>query len=55
VLFDRATFYEFTSLDGDIGARPILKAHWDEIAWLDWPSAEILQDIDTQADHDSSS
>jgi len=51
VLFDRATFPEFADLHGDIGARPIIQAHWDEIAWVDWPTPEIIQDIDTVADY----
>ncbi len=52
VLFDRATFGEFAQLQGDVGARPIIQAHRDEIAWVDWPTPEILQDIDTAADYD---
>ncbi len=48
VLFDRATFGEFARLTGDVGARPIIEAHRDEIAWVDWPTPEILQDLDTE-------
>ena len=51
VLFDRSTFAEFAALAGDIGARPIIEAHGDEIAWLDWPTPDILRDIDTPADY----
>ncbi len=51
VLFDRATFGEFARLSGDIGARPIIQAHADEIAWVDWPTPEITQDIDMAADY----
>lgn len=51
VLFDRATFEEFARLSGDIGARPILQAHADEIAWVDWPTPEVVQDIDVPADY----
>jgi molybdenum cofactor cytidylyltransferase len=54
VLFDRATFPEFAQLEGDIGARPIIQAHRDEIAWVDWPTPEILEDIDVAADYKSS-
>ena len=54
VLFDAATFPEFAQLEGDIGARPIIQAHRDEIAWVDWPTPEILQDIDVAADYRSS-
>ena len=50
VLFDRATFPEFGQLTGDIGARPIIQAHRDAIAWVDWPTPEILQDIDSPVD-----
>jgi molybdenum cofactor cytidylyltransferase len=54
VLFDAATFPEFAQLEGDIGARPIIQAHRDEIAWVDWPTAEILEDIDVAADYEAS-
>ncbi len=47
VLFDAVTFPEFAQLNGDIGARPIIQRHYAEIAWVDWPTTEILQDIDT--------
>jgi len=50
VLFDRVTFGEFARLSGDIGARPIIQAHAAEIAWVDWPTAEITQDIDVAED-----
>jgi molybdenum cofactor cytidylyltransferase len=51
VLFDRATFAEFSGLDGDVGARPILQAHHHEVAWVDWPTPEVVQDIDTIDDY----
>ena len=51
VLFDRATFPEFARLIGDVGARPIIQAHSDEIAWVDWPTPEITQDIDVAGDY----
>jgi molybdenum cofactor cytidylyltransferase len=51
VLFDRSTFPEFTRLIGDAGARPIIQAHPDEIAWVDWPTPEITQDIDVAGDY----
>jgi CTP:molybdopterin cytidylyltransferase MocA len=53
-LFDRETFGEFARLSGDIGARPILQAHADEIAWVEWPTSEITQDIDVAADYRAS-
>jgi molybdenum cofactor cytidylyltransferase len=52
VLFDRAVFDEFARLSGDVGARPIIQTHADEIAWLDWPTPEVIQDVDTPADLD---
>ena len=51
VLFDRSTFPEFARLIGDVGARPIIQAHSDEIAWVDWPTPEITQDIDVAGDY----
>ena len=51
VLFDRRTFPAFRQLQGDVGARPIIQAHSAEIAWVDWPGAEIIQDIDTADDY----
>ena len=51
VLFDRSTFPEFARLTGDVGARPIIQAHSDEIAWVDWPTPEITQDIDVAGDY----
>ena len=50
VLFDRSTFPEFAHLIGDVGARSIIQAHGDEIAWVDWPTPEITQDIDVAED-----
>ncbi len=51
VLFDRATWPEFARLSGDIGARPVIAAHRDDIAWVDWPTPDVLQDIDTPEDY----
>lgn len=51
VLFDRRTFAEFGTLTGDVGARSIIRRHEDAISWVDWPSAEILKDIDTPDDY----
>jgi len=51
VLFDRRTFAEFSTLTGDVGARSIIRRHEDAIAWVDWPSAKILRDIDTPDDY----
>jgi molybdenum cofactor cytidylyltransferase len=51
VLFDRGVFDEFEALRGDVGARPIIEAYANQIAWLDWPTPEITQDIDRPADY----
>jgi molybdenum cofactor cytidylyltransferase len=51
VLFDRSTFDEFSSLQGDAGARPILQARSDQVAWVDWTTPEVIQDIDTTDDY----
>lgn len=51
VLFDRRTFAEFGTLTGDVGARSVIRRHEDAIAWVDWPSPEILRDIDTPDDY----
>jgi molybdenum cofactor cytidylyltransferase len=51
ILFDRSTFGEFAALTGDIGARPVIEAHRGEIAWVDWPTPEVVQDIDTLEDY----
>ncbi len=51
VLFDRRTFPEFEQLTGDAGARSIIRRYEAEIAWVDWPTGEILRDIDTPDDY----
>jgi molybdenum cofactor cytidylyltransferase len=51
VLFDRRAFAGFDTLTGDAGGRAILRGREDEIAWVDWPSDEILRDIDTPEDY----
>ena len=50
VLFDRRVFPEFASLAGDIGARPLIERHQTEVAWVDWPTPEVIQDIDRTED-----
>jgi len=51
VLFDRSTFADFAGLTGDVGARSIIRQRENEVAWVDWPSGEIFQDIDTPDDY----
>jgi molybdenum cofactor cytidylyltransferase len=50
VLFDRSVWPEFARLAGDVGARPVIQAHQDEIAWVDWPTDDVLRDIDVPED-----
>ena len=51
VLFDRATWPDFAQLTGDIGARPVIEAHRHAVSWLDWPTPEVIQDIDRPKDY----
>jgi molybdenum cofactor cytidylyltransferase len=51
VLFDASTFPAFDALQGDIGARPILQSYQAAIAWVDWPTPEVVEDIDTPEDY----
>ncbi len=53
VLFDRRVFGEFDGLEGDAGARSVIRRHEAEVAWVDWPTDEILRDIDTPEDYDA--
>jgi molybdenum cofactor cytidylyltransferase len=53
VLFDRQTFDQFDGLEGDTGARSIIQRYEGEVAWVDWPTDEILRDIDTPEDYDA--
>jgi molybdenum cofactor cytidylyltransferase len=48
VLFDRSLRDELLSLRGDVGARDVLRAHWDEAARVEAPS---LSDLDTEEDY----
>jgi molybdenum cofactor cytidylyltransferase len=51
VLFDRRAFAGFEKLAGDTGGRAMLRGRENEIAWVDWPSDDILRDIDTPEDY----
>ena len=48
VLFDRSFRDELLALTGDVGARDVLRAHWDEAARID---ASSLPDLDTEEDY----
>ena len=45
VLFDRATFSDLTTLDGDIGGRAIFHKH--RVEYLPWHDDRLLLDVDT--------
>lgn len=48
ILFDKKYFSELMKLNGDVGAKVLLKKHADEIMSIDFP--EGIYDIDTQED-----
>lgn len=50
VVFDRGLFPALRLLHGDVGARAIVKTHWDEVALIEGPS---LQDLDTPSDYEA--
>ena len=45
VLFDRATFSDLTTLEGDIGGRAIFHKH--RVEYLPWHDDSLLLDVDT--------
>jgi molybdenum cofactor cytidylyltransferase len=49
VLFDRVTFPEFYSLEGDAGARQIFSRH--PLDYLPWHDQSLLMDVDTPDDY----
>ncbi len=51
VLFDRTTFAAIAALTGDTGARAIIRQHQHRAAYVDWPTDDVLKDIDTPADY----
>lgn len=51
VLFDRTTFAAIAALTGDTGARAIIRQHQHRVAYVDWPTDDVLKDIDTPADY----
>jgi molybdenum cofactor cytidylyltransferase len=50
VLFDRSTFADFASLEGDVGGRAIFSKH--QVTWLPWLDPSISIDVDTPEDYD---
>ncbi len=51
VLFDRTAFAAFAALTGDTGARAIIRQHEADVVYVDWPTDDVLKDIDTPADY----
>jgi molybdenum cofactor cytidylyltransferase len=50
VLFAASLFPELLAVEGDQGGRPVLAAHADDIAWVDFPDPRLGLDIDTLGD-----
>ncbi|HEY3170830.1 MAG TPA: nucleotidyltransferase family protein [Thermoanaerobaculia bacterium] len=48
VLFARRLFPELAALSGDVGAREVVRSHWNEALFID---VEPLADIDTEEDY----
>ncbi len=49
VLFDRATFIDLLTIQGDSGGRVLFSRF--PVHWIEWHDSEILQDIDTEEDY----
>lgn len=49
VLFDRITFADLDSLQGDVGGRAIFSRH--EVRWLPWLDSSLAVDVDTPEDY----
>jgi len=49
VLFDRSTFPDFESIEGDQGGRAIFSRH--QVTWIPWLDASLAIDVDTIEDY----
>jgi molybdenum cofactor cytidylyltransferase len=49
VLFDRVTFPDLLSLQGDVGGRAIFHKH--KVEFLPWHDDALLLDVDTPEDY----
>jgi len=49
VLFDRCTFSDLETLEGDVGGRAIFSRH--RVEYLPWHDEQLLLDVDTQEDY----
>jgi molybdenum cofactor cytidylyltransferase len=45
VLFDRVTFFDLATLEGDVGGRAIFHKH--RVEYLPWHDDSLLLDVDT--------
>jgi molybdenum cofactor cytidylyltransferase len=52
VLFDRATFPDFTRLSGDVGGRPVLQAYAGRAERVPVADPGVLSDVDTPGDYE---
>lgn len=50
VLFDRSTFADFATIEGDVGGRAIFAKH--KVTWVPWLDASLAIDVDTMDDYD---
>lgn len=50
VLFARALFGELAAVEGDVGGRPVIAAHLDQVVWVSARDIAQAADIDVPAD-----
>lgn len=50
VLFARALFDELAHVEGDVGGRPVIRRHADEVRWVPVADASQARDVDVPAD-----
>jgi len=51
VLVDRRLFEEIFKLEGDVGARPLIKRHIDGVVYMATDDLGVIADIDTMEDY----
>lgn len=50
VLFDRSTFADFETLEGDVGGRALFSRY--RVTWFPWLDTSLAFDVDTPEDYD---